>query len=271
MVFEHAHRFIHPGNGQNLPHRTLVIISRESGIGLDIPTQMITNILYALRYVNATPHVVFDRLVVQHIRNRSSRLAVPDQAVGAVDVVWGDFLRAMNGLPISTSVDFLVRGWDGLTSQTYGLRNFILRYGSGPQCMQGGRRLNFRFVFFQPRESTGAVLQWLFGDPAAPNAPAGPGPSNLWWPQPPPNHPGRVLEHSMRARVHPPFTHQQYLNMLNIFHTQGSVQAARNANSTLALWYVLAEIDRVKTAGGVPPQQQNFDPHFNRNRNSFLW
>jgi hypothetical protein len=48
----------------------------------------------------ATPNIVYDRLIVQHIRNRSSRYAVPDRAFGMVDRVWGAFFRALDALGI---------------------------------------------------------------------------------------------------------------------------------------------------------------------------
>jgi hypothetical protein len=69
----------------------------------------------------------------------------------------------------------------------------------------------------------------------------------------------------MRARVHPPFTHLDYLNAMGNLYQMGRDQAARTADSTLALLYVLSVIDSAK-ADGAGIRAEIF---YNRGRNSF--
>jgi hypothetical protein len=89
-----------------------------------------------------------------------------------------------------------------------------------------------------------------------------------WWPPAPEGHPVWALEMGFGARVHQPFTHAQYMTAVGIAVNQGRTAANRLNDSTLALLYVLGEIDRVKTAGGaVGPH----DPLFNHGRNSVIW
>jgi hypothetical protein len=56
-------------------------------------------------------------------------------------------------------------------------------------------------------------------------------------------------EHCMKARMHPPFTHQEYLAC----QTPPSIStpAMRNNNATLALLYVLYKISESKANGNV--------------------
>jgi hypothetical protein len=69
----------------------------------------------------------------------------------------------------------------------------------------------------------------------------------------------------MRARVHPPFTHLDYLNTMVNLYQMGRDQAARTADSTLALLYVLSVIDSAK-ADGAGTRAEIF---YNQGRNSF--
>lgn len=160
-------------------------------------------------------------------------------------------------------MDFLVRGWDGITTHASGLYQFIRRFGSGPNTSDQ-QRLHFRFVYFQPRRCTGAQLQDLFGHPGAlpPN-----GPTNRWWNPPPLGNPGHALEIAMKARVHPPVTHQDYLRTMLIAPTDMQSLQRRSNSPTLAIFYVLSEIDRCKTTGGLAQGHTMY----NRLRNWFAW
>ena len=85
--------------------------------------------------------------------------------------------------------------------------------------------------------------------PVNPNVfvPITPGPAPKWWPTAGPM--ALQLETAMGVRVHPPFTHLHYLNTVANFHQTMASQAARTANSTLALLFVLNTIDVAKTDG----------------------
>jgi hypothetical protein len=70
----------------------------------------------------------------------------------------------------------------------------------------------------------------------------------------------------MGVRVHPNFTHLDYLNTMANSHQTMTSQAARTANSTLALLFVLNTMDVAKTDGaGI-----GANVFYNSNRNYFV-
>jgi hypothetical protein len=82
---------------------------------------------------------------------------------------------------------------------------------------------------------------------------------------------GRALEDAMHARVHLPFTHQTYLNTLDIANVHMPLPNSRYNNSTLTLLYVLDFIDKAKTAGGAQQNQNQNNPLYNQGRNWVPW
>ncbi|CAN9356368.1 unnamed protein product [Alternaria alternata] len=213
--------------------------------------------VYAIRYMNALIHIAYNRVIIQHVSNRNSGLKFPSVST---PLAFGGFFAALNRVPAGTDVDLLVRGWDGASTATGGMSDFIRAYGSG----QGNNRnLFFRFVFFQNRNTTSPAIRALFGDPQAAYTQYAPGPAPVWWP--PAGNLGLRIEAAMRARVHPPFTHLDYLNAMGNLYQMGRDQAARTADSTLALLYVLSVIDSAK-ADGAGIRAEIF---YNRGRNSF--
>lgn len=73
---------------------------------------------------------------------------------------WYALLTQIKALPRYTSVHFMVRGWDGLSTARSGLEDFIRAHASG----YGNKHdLNFEFIFVQKRSSTNADIQDLFG------------------------------------------------------------------------------------------------------------
>lgn len=196
------------------------------------------------------------------LKHTGSQQQYPDQAFHNVQPIFGPFLDYISAIPQQNEVDFLVRGWDGASTHAQGLVNFVKRYGSGPGCNLSGRSLNFKFWFFQPRQSTSPEIAELFGNAPLP----------VWWSQAPQGHPAWALETALGARIHPPFTHQTYLATVSTAVAQAGNLASRQGNSTLTLLYVLGEIDRVKAAGGTQQQPNGPEnPLYNQSRNWIPW
>ena len=74
----------------------------------------------------------------------------------------------------------------------------------------------------------------------------------------------------MRARVHSPFTHTQYMNTLSSFNVSAPLPQSRAVNPVLSLMYVLDEMNTHKSNGGNAAAAGNlYNGYFNRGRNFF--
>jgi hypothetical protein len=178
-------------------------------------------------------------------------MSLPASAQGAVAMKWGPFIDALNLIPTKSHVHWVVRGWDGLSTQQLGLEAFIKHRCAG---YTNDQQLTIEWTHIQARAATGDKIQNLFGHP---NPALGPvPPSHLWWPPPPqdplrPEHPGLRLERILRARPHPPFSHYDYMQTIATRLPQAGNQAARNTSPCLCLLWVWAQIDAGKAAGNL--------------------
>jgi hypothetical protein len=157
----------------------------------------------------------------------------------------------------NTDIDMLVRGWDGVSTARSGLQNFLLRWS-----MQA--LLRFNFVFFQRRNRVEQHIVDYFeswyriGGNFINNARTlHPGDAIRLAQATQANNMGAQVEAAMRARVHPPFTGQEYLQLC--VAVPGTPQE-RQRNACLQMLYVLEQININKGNAAS----------YNQGRNSFV-
>lgn len=160
---------------------------------------------------------------------------VPHSLVGLSAASWAPFLQRLEAIPRHSSIHWVVRGWDGLSTAQAGLRNFIQAYAS---TYQNQYQFNFEWLFVQMRDTTNTGIITCFGRP-------------VHWNPPAPGTFSAVLETALGMRVHPPLSHQRYMNTLLHYQAHFGNPIMRNQYHALALLYVFDCIDRGKSVGNA--------------------
>lgn len=89
-----------------------------------------------------------------------SRAAMPHMPTQLGAPGWVNFINCIKTFPRQSQVDYMARGWDGITTHYGGLADFIKTFGAGYNNVYN---FQFNFAFFQHRGSTVAAIQQLFG------------------------------------------------------------------------------------------------------------
>ncbi|KAH6616350.1 hypothetical protein C7974DRAFT_442015 [Boeremia exigua] len=236
---------IHPPNKKS-PKKILIMQSRYSNYNAFQSVQQLIRQSFALaiRKMHATPEISYTRLIIFHVNTWPSRNPLPHCPTHNAGRNWVPFIERIKTMPQGSAVDYMIRGWDGTTTVYSGLEHFVRTFGAGYSNIYN---YQFDFVVFQHRESTRIPLQQLFG---------------TYWNPPAIGTKQHVIETIMRVRIHPPFTHQQYMATLAWYHMFYRDPLRRQQNSTLALMYVWTEIDNAKRNGN--------QALWNRERHTFV-
>jgi len=181
---------------------------------------------------------------------------MPSNPQGQLGMKFVPLFNFLGRQAANAEIDMLVRGYDGVSTRLCGLRSFLQRWST-----QGS--LRFTFIFFQRRLATAATIVNIFeswfpiGGNFIGNAHTShPGDAAYLAQATQARNMGAQVEVAMRARVHPPFAGQLYLQLCGA--VPGTPQD-RQRNSCLQLLYALEQIDINK----------NNAASYNPNRNSF--
>jgi hypothetical protein len=163
----------------------LLVVSRETGSHLSARQVLYESLILGLRYLYIKQGPPVRELWAFHIKHHSSLRHVPARPRGATAQKWAHFHTLLARQAIGTTVEFLIRGIDGLTTAHTGLVELIKQY----------RHLFLKFTIIQRRCTIGPrlrqfLMHWFAFSPPAVTA----------W---------------MRTLVFPTFTAQRYMIALN--------------------------------------------------------